>query len=78
MRGISIRPQTLRKFKKTSIPETIQVRKIETKAKPSWFNIQKPNEESLLIRKLLRKEEKLKTLHDLEWIFSEILEKYID
>lgn len=74
MKGLSISPKTLRRFKRTSIQKkTVQVRKIETKTEP-WFNVQKPDEEAFLIRKLFKQEVQLKTLHDLEWIFSEVLE----
>jgi hypothetical protein len=77
MTGISIRPSTLRRYKGRYIQrKTVQVRKIETDAKP-WFNVQKPNEEAFLMRKLLKQEVQLKALKDLEWILSEALENRI-
>jgi hypothetical protein len=77
MKGLSISPRTLRRFKRTSIQtKTRQVRNIETKANPC-FNVQKPNGEPFLIRKLAKQDIQLKALHDLEWIFSELLENSV-
>lgn len=74
MGHLGVRPSTLRRYKNVSIPKrAIQDRNIQTEAKP-YVNIQKPNEKKFLIRKLLKQEQQLKVLKDLEWILSEALE----